>query len=170
MVLSPIFNTNIDAVRHDLNRRYYGVPTVGQARLGAMAAQTGAISFVPRANVAETAEATLITVELPGVELGQLSLEIRGNYLVLSGFRHPGGQLGNSFAIYQWTEGRFGSFRWICPLPVNVHPGQIQATFANGLLSIVLPKATAELGYMANGVMAASAPATPVVITPGVQA
>src|SRR5690606_31923294 len=96
--------------------------------------------FVPTANWAEAVEGTFITVELPGVELSQISLRIEGTYLVLEGVRHPGGLLGDRMVSYNVAEGRFGAFRWVCPIPNGVQVAGLEASFRNGLLQIMLPR------------------------------
>ena len=125
--------------------------------------------FVPKANFAETPEATIVTIELPGVELNQVSLSIQGNALVLDGVRQPGGLLGNQMVTYQATEGRFGSFRWACAIPNGTMAPQIEAICRNGLLTIVLPKATAQVGIAGLAQAGISAaPVAQIVISPAV--
>jgi HSP20 family molecular chaperone IbpA len=103
------------------------------------------VHFVPRCNVAETHEAVIYTVELPGVELSQCALSIHGNILVLEGVRQPGGLIADRMISYQQAEGRFGTFRWVAPIQNGVMPAAIDATLRNGLLTIVLPKAGAQV-------------------------
>jgi HSP20 family protein len=130
----------------------------------------GVAHFVPRANFAETPEATLITVELPGVEIGQCALSIHGNVLVLEGVRQPGGLIGDRMVSYQHCEGRFGAFRWACSIPNGTMASQIEATCRNGLLTIALPKAGAPVGMtnLANQAAITPAPVAQVVINPAV--
>lgn len=175
MVLNQTLGLN--ALRQDLNRLFYSAPIAqngyGQNGLyapnaffvgaspmmgqqsfmgqpGYMGQQAHAAQqshFVPKANIAETPDAVIIAVELPGVELGQVSLLITGNVLVLEGVRQPGGLLGNQMVNYQAAEGRFGAFRWICPIPNGVIAPQIESILSNGLLTIVLPKVTVHTGF-----------------------
>jgi HSP20 family molecular chaperone IbpA len=154
---------------------FYG-PNAGFAPAAQYAGQVqyqGAQSqgqFLPKANVAETPEATLISVELPGVELGQVQLSIHGNTLILEGVRQPGGLIGDRMVTYQHTEGRFGTFRWACPIPNGTMATQIEAIFRNGLLTIALPKAGAPVGVTSLVGQAAISPApvAQIVINPAV--
>lgn len=133
-----VLNTAYDA-RLGLDRLVSGWPMMDQRFVvGWGQPQSG--QFVPRANCAETAEAMLYTIELPGVELGDLSLQFQGGYLVLSGVRRPMVQLAGRPVCFDQTEGRFGAFRWSCPLPANVHPSHVRATLLNGLLYIEFGK------------------------------
>ncbi len=106
-----------------------GMPTYG----------TDAYS-IPAVNSAETPDAFLLVVELPGVDLKDVNLQIHGSSLVLNAFRRPTWSNGTVTVNYHFAEGRFGTLRRVLPLPVGVLPGQIQANFLNGLLTIVLPK------------------------------
>jgi len=166
MVLNQTLGLN--NLRQDLNRLFYSAPINAGAfapnSLYAPNAFYGAhtwtspvsfanqqqqpmmgqqVHFVPKANVAETPEASIVTVELPGVELSQVSLSIHGNALVLDGVRQPGGLLGDRMISYQVAEGRFGTFRWVCPIPNGTMASQIEASLRNGLLTIVLPRVNA---------------------------
>lgn len=102
----------------------------------------------PLMNVAETPDAYLLVVELPGVDLKDINLQLHGASLVLSAFRRPTWSNGTVTVNYHQAEGRFGTLRRAVPLPVGVIPGQIQANFVNGTLSIVLPKGAAANGTM----------------------
>lgn len=114
---------------------------------------------VPSVNSAETPDAYLIVVELPGVDLKDVNLQIHGSSLVLNAFRRPTWSNGTVTVNYHFAEGRFGTLRRVLPLPAGVLPGQIQANFLNGLLTIVLPK-------VANG--ASSVPQASIVINSNV--
>ena len=150
---------------------FYGQPFAQIAPMQAGAFQTAAlpysslqpmmgqqVHFVPRANAAETPEAVVYTVELPGVELSQVALSIHGNILVLEGVRQPGGLIADRMISYQHAEGRFGTFRWVAPIHNGCMPAAIDATLRNGLLTIVLPKAGAQIATNSlNGFAAQSA-------------
>jgi HSP20 family protein len=124
--------------------------------------------YVPRANFADTPEAMLITIELPGVEINQVQLSIQGNTLILDGVRQPGGLIGDRMVTYQHIEGRFGVCRWACAIPNGTMASQIEATFRNGLLTIALPKAGAPVGMinLASQTAISQAPVAQVAITP----
>lgn len=94
----------------------------------------------PPVDCAETPDAYLVVVELPGVDLKDVTLQIHGGTLVLNGFRRPTWSNGTVTVNYHQAEGRFGALRRVLPLPSGVIPSQIQANFVNGLLSIILPK------------------------------
>lgn len=193
MVLNQTLGLN--TLRQDLNRLYYaapiGSPSFGPGHFFGASSVYGPTSFfhqaafaapqpwpgtpaqghyVPRTNVADTPETTVITVELPGVDAGHCQLSLQGNALVLEGIRQPGGLVGDRLVAYQHTEGRFGGFRWACAIPNGTIASQIDATFRNGLLTIALPKTATGVGLSAIGGSAAigPAPVAQIVISPAV--
>lgn len=119
----------------------YFRPVEGMIRPTEAALSMGNEPFtVPAVNSAETPDAYLLVIELPGVDLKDVNLQIHGSSLVLNAFRRPTWSNGTVTVNYHFAEGRFGTLRRVLPLPSGVLPGQIQANFVNGLLTIVLPK------------------------------
>ncbi|HEY9766017.1 MAG TPA: Hsp20/alpha crystallin family protein [Chroococcales cyanobacterium] len=96
--------------------------------------------YGPLANFAETPDANLMVVELPGIDCKDLNLQVSGNTLILTAVRHPFWQNGGSAFYYHTTEGRFGTMRRYFQLPYGISPAQIQASFINGILTVMLPK------------------------------
>lgn len=95
---------------------------------------------MPVCNFAETQDACLFVIELPGVDLKDITLQIHGANLVLTAFRRPTWSNGTVTVNYHLAEGRFGTLRRVLALPAGVLPGQIQANFINGMLTILLPR------------------------------
>ncbi|HEY9856526.1 MAG TPA: Hsp20/alpha crystallin family protein, partial [Stenomitos sp.] len=118
----------------------YFRPTETMRPMENMPTMGGDTFMVPAVNSAETPDAYLLVVELPGVDLKDVNLQIHGSSLVLNAFRRPTWSNGTITVNYHFAEGRFGTLRRMLPLPTGVLPGQIQANFVNGLLTIVLPK------------------------------
>jgi HSP20 family protein len=95
--------------------------------------------FAPSADAADIPEAYEINVELPGVSPDDISLDMHGNTLVLSGEkRWAREEKGRS---YFFSERAFGSFHRTFRLPPDIVEGKITADFNNGVLSIRVPKA-----------------------------
>lgn len=103
-------------------------------------------SLAPALNVAETPDAHLLVVELPGVDVRDVSLQVAGNQLVLTAFRKPIWNNGTVTLGYHATEGRFGTLRRVFQVPAGYPTSQIQASFVNGQLTIVLPKSGVPMG------------------------
>ena len=97
-------------------------------------------AFVPRVDVyycgEDTPEKAIVKVELPGIELGAVNLEIRGRTLVISGERPVRDTEGRT---YQQIELPSGPFRRVVELSVDVQTENAQATYEDGILRVELP-------------------------------
>lgn len=102
----------------------------------------------PVCNFAETQDAYLFVIELPGVDLKDISLQLHGATLVLTAFRRPTWSNGTVTVNYHLAEGRFGTLRRVLPLPAGILPGQIQANYINGMLTVLLPRTGASAGTL----------------------
>ncbi|MDX1631595.1 MAG: Hsp20/alpha crystallin family protein [Thermoanaerobaculia bacterium] len=91
----------------------------------------------PALDLAETDEAFLVYVELPGVPREELELEAEERWLEISGRRppEPSGDRG-----FLRLESHQGSFRRRLELPGPCEPGGIEARLRRGLLEITVPK------------------------------
>lgn len=79
----------------------------------------------------------VITAELPGVDPRQLSLEIHGRRLILSGQRPPVA-VGRD-DVYQQIEIERGPFRRVVELAEDVDAGAAEARYEQGMLRVELP-------------------------------
>lgn len=95
-------------------------------------------TWLPPVDVSETAEALLVTVEVPGVESERMSISVDGDLLTIKGEKHIECD-GNE----QWHrfERPCGSFERTFRLPAVVAADKVSADYRDGVLRIVLPKA-----------------------------
>jgi HSP20 family protein len=95
--------------------------------------------FSPRSDVGVTNDEYEISVELPGVSLEDITLEIHGSDLVVYGEkRTERTEEDKSFFI---TERSFGTFQRSFRLPSHVDTDKIDASFEDGVLKIRIPRA-----------------------------
>lgn len=94
----------------------------------------------PAIDVAESDTELSIRAELPGMEAKDLDVAISGNQLILSGEKKESTEHKEK-DFYQ-SETRYGSFRRMVPLPESVDTEKVDAQFANGVLTLRLPKTT----------------------------
>jgi HSP20 family protein len=98
----------------------------------------GTAAWAPPLDISERKDAYLVTVELPGVEADDLDITLEDGLLTIQGERHFAHD--SSEQQFHRVERRYGAFRRAITLPAQVQAEQIQASFENGVLQIVVPK------------------------------
>src|ERR671935_831952 len=97
-------------------------------------------AFVPRVDVyycgEDAPEKAIVKVELPGIALDAVNLEVTGRTLVISGERPVRETEGRT---YQQVELPSGPFRRVVELSVEVDADSAQATYEDGILRVELP-------------------------------
>lgn len=101
----------------------------------------GERAWSPPVDLAETEDEVMVRAELPGIDPKELEVTVSGNQLVLSGEKKETSErVGKDFHL---SESRYGSFRRTVPLPSAVDAGNVEADYANGILTIRLKKTVA---------------------------
>ncbi|HWB12153.1 MAG TPA: Hsp20/alpha crystallin family protein [Pirellulales bacterium] len=95
-------------------------------------------TYYPKVNLAETDGNLEVSVDLPGMKPEDIKVEMRNGNLVVSGERKE--EKEEKGKTYHRIERSYGSFCRTVPLPAKVEEGKIDAKFANGVLSVTLPK------------------------------
>jgi len=94
--------------------------------------------WVPRANVHETAEEFVVTLEIPGIDRDEIEIVVEGLYLSLSGTRaEPTTQGCMRWHQMEITHGRFER---VLALPQEADAERITATYKDGFLYIHIPR------------------------------
>lgn len=92
----------------------------------------------PRLDVSGSDNEYLISVELPGVDEKDLSIEVREDSLIIRGEkRHEHEDKGKG---YYRMERSYGSFQRVLSLPDDSVQENIKATFKQGVLKITVPR------------------------------
>ena len=92
----------------------------------------------PRVDVTETAEAYLLTAEVPGLDPGEIELTLEGKTLTLKGEKtSEEKQEGDTFHV---VERSYGSFKRVFRFPGPVATDSVSAKTENGLLKIEVKK------------------------------
>ena len=100
--------------------------------------------FVPSLDVVERADAYMISAELPGVNPADVEISFEANTLTLRGTKHPALKPQENEELRVYTAERVsGAFERAVRLPEYVEGDRIEATYSNGVLTIVVPKAEA---------------------------
>ena len=96
-------------------------------------------TFVPAADIFETAAGYELHLALPGVAKDAVSIDFQDNQLVVKGSRPAPVTEGEAAPKLRRVETRFGEFSRSFRLPETVNVKGISAELADGLLRVTLP-------------------------------
>jgi HSP20 family protein len=96
--------------------------------------------FSPRVDVyyADQPARAVVKADLAGVDVEDVSLEIRGRQLIIAGKRRPSDAAGR---LYQQIEIENGPFRRAVELGADVLAEQAKASYEDGMLRVEVPLA-----------------------------
>jgi HSP20 family protein len=94
--------------------------------------------FSPRMDVREVDDKYILAVDLPGVKLDDVNIELEGDHLVIHGARQWTSE--SEGERYHRVERTFGEFRRSVRLPRDVQRENIVADYTDGVLHVELPK------------------------------
>jgi HSP20 family protein len=116
----------IDRLFEDFSR---GLPMVATQAL---------MNIVPSVDVAETDKEIEITAEMPGLE--RKDIEISLEEAEQADKKDKTDKSANNNKNYHLSERSYGVFYRVLQLPPGIDPSTVQATMANGVLKIKIPK------------------------------
>ena len=96
-------------------------------------------AWAPALDISERKDAYLVTVELPGLKPEDLDSTMEDGLLTIQGERHFAND--SSEQKFHRVERRYGAFRRSITLPAHVMAEGIEASFEDGVLQILVPKA-----------------------------
>jgi HSP20 family protein len=122
---------NFERMRREMDQLFGEWP--GRSLVG-----TRSTGFSPKVDLyyCGDPQRAIIKVDLAGVDLNEVSIEISGRELAISGERPVQETEGR---VYQQVEIDSGPFRRIVELQVDVDPERAKATYEDGILRIELP-------------------------------
>ncbi len=95
--------------------------------------------WMPPVDIAETDDGLVLYAELPGLSKDDLEITLEDNVLTLRGERRFADEEARE--SYHRIERAYGAFHRSFHLPANVRSDGVQASFADGVLRIDVPKA-----------------------------
>ena len=131
MVSRPCYHPYVAFARWDPVRDLLAIQLKIE-RLPAPAPQ----GWVPAADLCETADAYVVTAELPGVSRQQVRVDVHDNHLVLQGRRDA----RVACEQYHQVERGHGEFSRTFRLPSDIDAERIAADLKDGVLTVVVPK------------------------------
>ncbi len=96
------------------------------------------VSWVPPVDIFETDESYVVHAELPGVDKGDIHIEVVGAELSIRGERKSDSLCCEE--NYQRIESSNGKFHRIFSLPENLQSQGMDASLKDGVLNIMIPK------------------------------
>lgn len=134
---SPLY-MELDRLFDSLFNGYYPQP----AAPGAVK-ELGEAVIRPNLDISGDDKHYYVTVELPGVDENNLSVEVENDTLRISGekkYEHKDTDNEKNGKNYYRIERSYGSFQRILALPEDVDAGGITAAHKDGVLTITLPR------------------------------
>ena len=110
--------------------------------LDAVAGETSGVpgaGVFPPLNVTQDDDNFYVRAEIPGIKASELSISAVRNRVSLAGQREI--QRENERVSYHRKERAEGSFNRTVTLPTNVDAERVDARYADGILTLTLPKA-----------------------------
>ena len=101
-------------------------------------------TWEPKLDVSETKEAFYIKAEIPGIDPKDIQVNLENGILVLRGEKKQ--EVERKEERYYRSERMYGTFVRSLRLPTPVDGIKVNASFKNGLLTILLPKAAEAMG------------------------
>ncbi len=94
--------------------------------------------LMPAANLAETATAYEVTLDLPGMKPEEVKVEMRAGDLWVTGERKE--EKEEKGKTFHRVERVHGEFQRVIPMPGTVNEAAIEAEYRDGVLHVTLPK------------------------------
>jgi HSP20 family protein len=130
----------LTSLQNEMNRlfnTFFDTPTTGNGGNG-----TTLRRWIPPMDLVETDEHFVLKADLPGLDEGDVNIEVEDNVLTVSGERKADHEeRGEGF---HRIERSYGSFRRSLTLPEGIDPEAVTATFDKGVLEIRIPKPEAR--------------------------
>lgn len=110
--------------KHEVDDAFY-LPSLGWSMLGG--------------DVFEDDDRVVVRLEIPGMEKEQFDIEAMEGMLIVRGEKRF--ERESTSGRYRSVQCAYGSFRRVVPLPAAVLADKAEASYRNGVLKVVLPKA-----------------------------
>jgi HSP20 family protein len=106
-------------------------------------------SWTPAIDISERPDAYVVTVEIPGIAVGEVRVSLADGILTVQGRRRPAP--GAAREKTHRAERGYGTFRRLVTLPSSqVRGDRAEAAMGDGVLRILVPKAPGAAGAQAG--------------------
>jgi HSP20 family protein len=125
---------DLASIQNELNR-LFGQTFVGGEQLGTGTGRT----WVPPLDMFERNDRFVVSVELPGIEPGDVEVSVEDSTLTIKGHREFVHE-DTSDESFQRIERRYGAFSRTVTLPSAADVERVEASFDKGVLTVEIPK------------------------------
>ncbi len=94
--------------------------------------------WMPAVDVSETGDKITIKAEVPGMEAKDIEINMVGDTLTIKGEKKL--EREEKEENYHTVERSYGSFTRAMKLPATVDADKVEASYKNGVLTVVMPK------------------------------
>jgi HSP20 family protein len=123
----------VTKLRHEMDRLWDDYFGSGRRAFKPMQAE-----WIPSVDVSETADKVTVKAEIPGIDSKDIDISISGDLLTIKGEKKT--EHEEKEENYHLVERSCGSFSRSLRLPVGVVADKIEASYKQGVLTIVCPK------------------------------
>ena len=96
----------------------------------------------PEVNIWEAEEDVIVTAEIPGVDPNRIEISVKGETLMISGYRIADELKEGEF--YHRQERSHGNFSKLIEVPFHINATKVEANYENGILKLTLPRSEEE--------------------------
>ena len=129
----------IDRLFEDFNLRSWRLPFArGPGEIESLWRGYTSWGSAPFVDVVDKEHSYEVTAELPGMDPSNISVKFSTGTLTIKGEKKE--EKEEKGKDYVLSERRWGSFQRSFRVPTSIDEEKIEATFSNGVLTIVLPK------------------------------
>jgi len=98
----------------------------------------GMKNFAPQVDIAESKNAFEISVAAPGMKKADFNIDMKDGSITISGERKF--EENKEEKNFHSLETQYGSFTRTFHLPDNINEDEVEASYEDGILNIVIPK------------------------------
>ncbi len=127
---TDLLRGRMDRVFNEMLRDFWGAAPTSEAAAGR--------TWMPAVDIREGDEHLELVAELPGMKKEDVQITLENNVLTIAGERKFESETKNE--AYHRIERSYGNFSRSFTLPATVKTDKVDAKFADGVLTIQLPK------------------------------
>lgn len=139
----PLATPFMSTIARDVDELQDSIQRMFENPFGALREPTSmsqVLGWYPPVEVAETDNELTLTAELPGMDQRDIKLEVEGDVLTLRGEKRATHVEEGKKREYYLEERTYGAFQRSFSLPPSIDSNKIDASFANGVLTLRMPK------------------------------